>query len=299
MIPTSESVIAVPPLCRDAAWRLAPAENNRLMQHLRQGGVRILLYGGNANFYHLRPSEYAATLAMLAECGGRDLDIIPSAGPGFGWSMDQASILRDFAFPTVMVLPHTGFNTPDGVATGLRHFAEALGQPIVVYLKAENYLTPALTAALVRDGLVSWVKYAIVREDPARDPWLDELSQAVDPARIVSGMGEQPAIQHLRDRKFGGFTAGCVCVAPRLSTRLLHAARAGDWVEAERVRSIFAPLEALRDGIHPVRVLHEAVALAGLAETGPILPLLGPLSAEQAELVRSAAHALLAAEKAA
>jgi dihydrodipicolinate synthase/N-acetylneuraminate lyase len=52
-------------------------------------------------------------------------------------------------------------------------------------------------------------------------------------------------------------------------------------------------LEDLRNAINPVRVLHEAVRLAGLANTGPVLPLLSGLTAEQAAQVETAATALL------
>jgi dihydrodipicolinate synthase/N-acetylneuraminate lyase len=210
--------------------------------------------------------------------------------------MDQAAVLRDFPFRTAMVLPHQGLNTPDGVATGLSHFAEAFGKPIVVYIKADGYLTPALTASLVRDGIVSWIKYAIVRPDPADDSFLTELLQHVDPGMVVSGMGEQPVIHHLRDRKLSGFTTGCGCVAPRLSAAMLEACRAGNWDEAERIRKVFEPLEDLRNEINPVRILHGAVTLCGIADTGSITPLLSPLPVPQRTLVEAAARELLAAE---
>jgi dihydrodipicolinate synthase/N-acetylneuraminate lyase len=266
-----------------------------LIRHIEAGGIRILLYGGNAVFYHLRPSEYAEVLKMLAETAAEGTEIVPSAGPSYGLSLDQAEVLRDFPFRTAMVLPHTGLNTPDGVATGLRHFAEAYGKPIVVYIKADGYLTPALTAALVKDGIVSWIKYAIVRPDAANDPFLTELTQLVDPGMIVSGMGEQPVIQHLRDRHLSGFTTGCGCVAPGLSAAMLEACRAGQWDEAERIRKVFELLEDLRNAINPVRVLHEAVSLAGICETGAITPLLSPLDAGQRERVKGAARQLMEA----
>jgi len=223
--------------------------------------------------------------------------VVPAAGPGYGMSMDQALVLRDFDFPTVMVLPHQGLNTPDGVASGLRHFAEAYGKPIVVYIKADGYLTPSLTAALVKDGLVSWIKYAIVRTDETADPFLSELTALVDPALIISGMGEQPVIHHLRDRKLAGFTTGCGCIAPALSSRMLQACHAGDWDTAERIRAQFQPLEDLRNGINPVRVLHEAVTLSGIADTGAILPLLSGLDESQRAAVKKAAQDLLSAER--
>jgi dihydrodipicolinate synthase/N-acetylneuraminate lyase len=288
------SVIAVPPLARVISGKVCPEQNRRLIRHIESGGISVLLYGGNGVFYHLRPSEYAGVLTMLTEAAAPGTEIIPSAGPSYGLSMDQAVVLRDFPFRTAMVLPHTGLNTPDGVATGLRHFAETFGKPIVVYIKADGYLTPALTAALVRDGLVSWVKYAIVRPDETKDPFLSELTQQVDPDMIVSGMGEQPAIHHLRDRKIAGFTTGCGCVNPALSARMLNACRAGNWAEADRIRRIFRPLEDLRNAINPVRVLHEAVSLCGIGAMGAITPLLSPLDDAQRDRVKQAAVELLA-----
>ncbi|MHA3775596.1 dihydrodipicolinate synthase family protein [Verrucomicrobiota bacterium sgz303538] len=291
----AQSVIAVPPLARDSQRRVDREQNTRLIRHIEAGGADILLYGGNANFYHIRPSEYAATLGVLAEAAAPGTLVVPSAGPAYGLSLDQAEVLRDFDFPTVMVLPHTGLNTPSGVETGVRHFAEAFGKPVVLYIKAEGYITPEGAARLVNDGLISWIKYAIVRPDPAQDPFLSELVQKVDPNIIVSGIGEQPAIVHLRDFKCGGFTSGCVCVAPALSQQMLKAIQSGDWDKAESIRETFKPLEDLRNSINPVRVLHEAVALAGIADTGEILPLLSGLEPAQRAAVASAAQALLRA----
>ncbi len=47
------SVLAVPPLCRNSDLSLAEAENAKLIRHIESGGIRTLLYGGNANFYHI------------------------------------------------------------------------------------------------------------------------------------------------------------------------------------------------------------------------------------------------------
>ena len=288
------SVIAVPPLARQVDGTVCAVQNTRLIRHMESGGVRILLYGGNANFYHIRPSEFAATLTMLAHAAGPETEIVPSAGPSYGLMMDQAEILRDHPFRTAMVLPHVGLNTPDGVATGLRHFAEKLGRPIVVYMKHEGYLTPALAAELVKDGIVSWIKYAIVRADPAKDAVLSELVNLVDPQMIVSGIGEQPALVHLNQFKLGGFTTGCGCLAPALSQKVLRLARGTDWSGADAVRKQFEPLEDLRNGINPVRVLHEAVTLSGVADMGTILPLLSGLNPVDRSRVQAAAAALLA-----
>jgi dihydrodipicolinate synthase/N-acetylneuraminate lyase len=78
---------------------------------------------------------------------------------------------------------------------------------------------------------------------------------------------------------------------------MLRAIREADWTEAERIRGIFRPLEDLRNAIHPIRVLHEAVRLAGIAQTGPLLPLLSNLGDGDHGVVRQAAGGLLRAER--
>ena len=289
----SNSVIAVPPLARDKDLNVCASENAKIMRHLEAGGIRTLLYGGNAVFYHIALAEYADTLAMLKEQAGADTTVMPSVGPAYGTSMDQAAVLRDFDFPTVMVLPARDIATPKGCATGIRKFAEAYGKPIVLYIKFEGYLEPEDAQTLVDDGVVNWIKYAIVREDPMQDDYLPKLVDCVDPQLIVSGIGEQPAIAHVNGFGVNSFTSGCVCVAPSLSMKMLHALKAGDLDTAESIRQTFEPLEDLRNGINPIRVLHTAVAEAGIADTGPILPLLHGTCADSTAKIAAAAKALL------
>ncbi len=289
----ASSIIAVPPLARDAALKICAKENAKVIHHLEAGGVRTLLYGGNALFYHIALAEYADTLAMLRDAAGVDTTVLPSVGPAFGTSLDQAAVLRDFDFPTAMVLPARDIATPEGVATGIRKFAEAYGKPIVLYIKFEGYLEPEHARALMDDGVVNWIKYAIVRDDSAKDDYLRQLVDCVDPQRIVSGIGEQPAIVHLRDFGVQSFTSGCVCVAPNLSMKMLAALKAGDYETAESLRQTFAPLENLRNGINPIRVLHAAVAEVGIGDTGPILPLLHEVTDDERADIAVAAKELL------
>lgn len=288
----AQSVIAVPPLARHADLTLNHGENTRLLRYLEAGGITTILYGGNAVLGHLRPSEYASLLAALQDAAAPRTLIIPSVGPGFGMMMDQAEVLRDFSFPTAMLLPLREGTTPAGIAAGFRLFVERVGRPGVLYLKHDGALDAATVKRLTAEGLVSWIKYAIVRPDPTQDRFLRELLDAVGPERLVSGMGEQPALVHLRDFGLTGFTSGCVCVAPGLSMNLLRAARLGEWLAAERIRSQFAPLEALRDAINPVRVLHAAVELAGIATLGPISPLLSPVTGDERDQIQIAARQL-------
>lgn len=288
------SVIAVPPLCRNADLSLSREANQKLVNHLYAGGIRTLLYGGNANLYHIAVSEYAQLLQMLREISPADLWMVPSVGPMYGTAMDQAAILRDHEFPTAMLLPTLFPSKPEGVATAIRHFVEKSGIKAVLYIKDEAYITPELAAALVKDGLISWIKYALVKDDPAQDPYLSKLTAQVSTDLIVSGIGEQPAIVHLRDFGITGFTAGCVCIRPDLSTAMLAAIQAGDIVKAEEIRAAFRPLEDLRNAHSPILVLHHAVALAGIAQTGPVLPLLTELPSHLLPAIEKAAKELLA-----
>jgi dihydrodipicolinate synthase/N-acetylneuraminate lyase len=288
------SVIAVPPLCRNADLSLNRAENEKLVNHMYAGGIRTLLYGGNANLYNIAPSEYPALLTMLRDIAPKDLWMVPSVGPMYGTAMDQAAMLKDHEFPTAMLLPTLFPSKPAGVATAIRHFVERSGLKAVLYIKDESYITPELAAELVNDGLISWIKYAVVKPDPAQDAYLSKLVTLVNTDLIVSGIGEQPAIIHLRDFGITGFTAGCVCVKPQLSTDMMHAIHAGDYEKAEQIRAIFTPLEDLRNAHSPILVLHHAVALAGIAQTGPVLPLLADLPADLMPAIEKTAKELLA-----
>ncbi len=291
------SVLAVPPLARNADFSLNEAENTKLIRHIEAGGVRTLLYGGNANFYHIAPSEYDQVLGYLAQAAGADTLVIPSAGPAYGTMMDQAKVLRRHKFPTVMVLPQQGITTSEGVAEGIKRFVQAAGVPALLYIKADGFIEPAQVKQLADAKLISGIKYATVRSDTSKDDYLRRLVEQVDRRIIISGIGEQPAIIHLRDFGLAGFTSGCVCVAPKLSATMLHALRAKDWEKAERIRRIFKPLEDLRNAINPIRVLHEAVRLAGIAQTGPLLPLLSNLPEGEHGKVQAAARTLLEADR--
>lgn len=162
------SVIAVQPLARHADLTLNPAANQAVLRHLEAGGVRSVMYGGNANFYHVQVSEYAQLLDFLAESAGPDTWVLPSAGPDYGKLMDQTAILRTRDFPTAMLLPMSFPYTDAGLADGIRRFSDAMDRPAVVYIKSSDYLAPATVARLIGEGRIAALKYAVVREDPAR-----------------------------------------------------------------------------------------------------------------------------------
>ncbi len=88
-----------------------------------------------------------------------------------------------------------------------------------------------------------------------------------------------------------------MCIAPCGSQAILDALRRGDVATAERLRSAYMALEDLRDAYNPIRVLHEAITLSGIADMGPMLPLLSNLAATHHPAVGAASRALLAFEE--
>jgi len=292
-------VFAVPPLARrrDSSRSLDLAANDLILRHIKGGGITRLIYGGNAFLYHVTLAEYEELLEWLATFDD-DLWPIPSIGPSFGRAIDQARLLRKFHFPCVMVLPCSDPRDAVGLDRGYREIADAAETKLILYTKDEDNFGLDKNAGLdtvarlVADGICVGIKYAVVREDPSQDEYLKNLLSRVDRKLVISGIGERPAVAHLRDWKLPGFTTGSGCIAPRLSQRLFEACAGGDFAEAEQLRTQFIPLEDLRDAWGPAKVLHEAVEVAGIAETGPIPPFLSELSSAQIEKVGPVAREL-------
>jgi 4-hydroxy-tetrahydrodipicolinate synthase len=294
------SVLAVPPLARRLDLSIEPTQNARLLDHLRAGGVRTFIYGGNANLYNVGVRELATIADMLIALAREGDWFVPSVGSDYGKAHDQLTMLRDYPFPTAMVLPHRFPATPAGIATGYRKLADVYGKPVIAYVKDDGFVEAADLGRLVGDGVICAIKYAVVRQDPSADPYLRAILGCVEPSLVISGIGERPAIDHLTKFGLKAFTSGSVCVAPGLSSALLRAIKRGDLAEAQRLRALFMPLEDLRDRHSPLRVLHEAVRLAGIADTGPMLPFLSNID-EATVLgdIETAASRLLTAERSA
>lgn len=269
----------------------------RVASHIVAGGVTQLLYGGNAFLYHISLADYEALLDWLAGFPDKRWPI-PSVGPSFGRALDQACLLRRHAFRCALVLPCGDPRDALGIEMGLREIADAAGLPLILYIKSEDGfghdLERGLDAVgrLMNDGVGVAIKYAIVRDDPSRDGYLNGLLRRVDRARVISGMGERPAIVHLRDFGLAGLTTGSGCIAPRRCKDLHKACLEHSWNEAEAIRARFMPLEDLRDAWGPARVLHHATELAGIAPTGSILPYVSPLQRQQLDQLRPVACAL-------
>ncbi len=293
-------VFSVPPLARkdDARRSIDFEQNDLIVKHIAAGGITRFLYGGNAFLYHVTLREYEALLEWLS---GFDDEhwAIPSAGPSSGRAMDQAELLRKYNFPCVMLLPCSDPRDAAGLERGLREFADAAETKLILYLKEENNFGADkeagldVVAKLVADGLCVAIKYAVVRQDPKQDAYLEALLTRVDRNLVVSGIGERPAIVHTRDWQLPGFTTGSGCIASLSSQKLFEACARGDFPLAEQLRELFIPHEDLRDAWSPAKVLHYSTELAGIAKVGSPPPFLSPLSAERLKELAPVAQTLI------
>lgn len=294
-----DGVFAVPPLPRrhDAKRTLDIDAAEAVARHIEAGGVTRFLYGGNAFLYHATLGEFEMLAGWLASFGAPRVPI-PSIGPSFGRALEQARLLARHRFPAVMLLPSGDPRDARGLEAGYREIADAAGTPLMLYLKSDDAFGGDRAAGLdaigrlMNDGVAVAIKYAVVLDDPSNDPYLDGLLARVDRSRVVTGMGERPAVVHLRDVRLAGMTTGSGCIAPARCREFFDAARAGDWTRAESLRALFMPLEDLRDAWGPARVLHAAIQLADIAASGPIPPYVSALDATQIERLRPVAREL-------
>lgn len=297
-----KGVFAVPPLARneDKDLTINIERNNQILEHIVNGGISRLLYGGNAFLYHLPLADYEELLAWMNDAPD-DIWMIPSAGPSFGRAIDQAPLLQQYSFPAVMMLPCRDPLSTDGLENGLRQFADASEKKLILYIKNEDSLGSDkeegldMLARLIDDEVCVAVKYAIVREDPSRDDYLTSALNRIDVSYFISGIGERPAITHLQQWKMIGMTTGSGCIQPKLSNAIFEACLNEEDEKAQSLREKFMPLEDLRDAWGPASVLHSATSLAGIAETGPFLPFLSSLTKEQLDQLQPIAQDLVKA----
>lgn len=301
-LPTPEiiarSVWAVPPLALNFDYSVNFDAAGAMLRHIEAGGVSTILWGGNANLHNLPVSRFEETMGGLAALSGTDSWVLPSVGPAWGKLVDEAAILKRMKFPTAMVLPMQFPQTPEGVEVGIRDFVQRAGIPVVIYIKTADYLPPAVLARMGEAGELVAIKYAVPRPDYHVDPYLTEILKGFDHKRVVSGFGEPPALPHLEGFNLAGFTAGCVCIAPAISMNLLRLMQRRDFAGAAKAMAAVKPLEGLREQHNAIRTLHEAVTLSGIADMGPMLPLLSNLDKSLHPAIQAAARDLLAMEMA-
>ena len=297
-----QGVFPVPPLARKNSPKreLDLDQNESIVRHMANGGMTRFLYGGNAFLYHLTLAEYEQMLDWFTGFAD-NLWAIPSFGPSYGRSMDQALLLKKYKFPAAMHLPCGDPRDAAGLEQGLREIHDAAQTPLILYLKEENNFGKDkeagldVVAKLVEEEICVAIKYAVIRDDPKQDAYLESLLKRVDKNRVVSGIGERPAIIHMRDWKLPGFTTGSGCINPLQSNNLFKACVNEEYDTAESIREHFIPLEDLRDAWSPAKVLHYATMLAGIADTGAVPPFLSALTDEQLEQIAPVAKTLISA----
>ena len=170
------SVISVPPLCRDASMKSDAAENARLIRHIEAGGVSTLLYGGNANFYNIALSEYEAVIDQLEAAAAAETLVVPSVGP----------VLRcrhgSGCDPCAEKVSHCHAPADNGgefarrrARRGFEDRRKNAGGRSCSTSRIAGYVTVDIVQSLVAAGAISWIKYAVVRPDPAVDELLAAL----------------------------------------------------------------------------------------------------------------------------
>ena len=105
------SVIAVPPLCRNKDLSLSKSQNSKLIKHMHKGGIRTLLYGGNANLYNIAISEYHFLLKMLVDQETGNILGVHIIGYAATEQVHIGQLLIEGGF-TIERLKNTVFNYP-------------------------------------------------------------------------------------------------------------------------------------------------------------------------------------------
>jgi dihydrodipicolinate synthase/N-acetylneuraminate lyase len=290
------SVVAVPPIALNGDFSFNLDANQAIIRHIERGGVNILLYGGNANLYHFGLDDFRIAVDGIMAAASAETHVIASIGPDFGKAMAQATIARELGVENIMVLPTSFPSDPAGVAEGVRRLADAAGTGLIVYLKREKYMRPEDVARLIKDGAISFVKYAVERADAADDPYLDAIVTAIGTKRIASGMGETPIHDHLHHRGLATYTSGAVCIAPTAANELLSLYKGGRAAEAAKYSAAFLEFEKVRARLGGIQVLHDGLTLSGIANSGPLKPMVSNLPSEYHPVVQAAVDALKGAE---
>ena len=293
----ARSVWAVPPIALGSENDPLTKPNVKLVKHIEAGGVETILWGGNANIYGMTSTTFAAMVEAIPDWVASGTWAIPSVGPDYGKLMEHAAILRSTAYPAAMLLPYAGPRNTAGTEAAIRDFVNTSGIPAILYLRQVSYLPPERIAALIEDGTVVALKYAVETGDLCADPYLDAILKQVPVELIISGIGEIAAIHHHKVFALSGFTAGAVCIAPKRSVAVHKAIAMGDWNAAELLCRPIQALEDLRIAHGAIPVLHTAITESGIVDMGRMRPHFGPLKVGIEALVRAAVEPLLELEK--
>ncbi|HZG06301.1 MAG TPA: dihydrodipicolinate synthase family protein [Streptomyces sp.] len=288
-------VVAIPVTPFDERGRLDADTYRALVRRLLDAGVRAVTPNGNTSeFYSLTPEERRLetelTVAEAADRGvGEAAEVIVGVGHDPATAAAAAEQARDAGARMVMVhQPVNPYVSQAGWVDYHRAVAEAVPElGVVPYLRSPLIEGASLARLGEACPNVIGVKYAVPDAARfaafARDAGLDRFVW-------VAGLAELYAPAYFACGATG-FTSGLVNVAPRVSTEMLHALRAGDYGAAMKVWERIRAFEDLRAGdqsAHNVSVVKEALARLGLCRRDvrpPSAPLPGELRARVAAIV--------------
>src|SRR5690606_18594625 len=108
---------------------------------------------------------------------------------------------------------------------------------------------------------------------------------------------ERPIHSHLISYGLATYTSGAVCIAPAAALSTLHAYRSGDLKTAERLRKPFLAFERLRAELDSFGVMHDAITWSGIADMGPIFPMLANTAEDKRAIVADSVKGLLELEQ--
>jgi 4-hydroxy-tetrahydrodipicolinate synthase len=279
------AVVTVTPFSGDRLQRVDHEGMTRNLQRLIQGGVRLLVAGGNTGeFAALSESEVVETVRTHARVARGRARVIA----GIGYRLEQAVELGrasiDAGADGLMV--HHPIH-PYVSETGLVRYYESLAGalpdvPLILYVRGPQLSSDGVRR-LARIGSIVGVKMGLA--DPER---FARFVAASPNLAWVCGVAESWAVPFWRAGAIG-FTSGLANVAPERSLEVLHALKADDVAQAETLIDRLRPIEALRAGGadgNNVAVVKGAMDLIGLVGGGLRPPLSGLEPGDHAELVR-------------
>ena len=275
-------VVAITPRKPDRSIDTDGIEGN--VRHLIENGVRYIMPEcGTGLVYDATLKEYETVVGAFIDAAGEAAFVVPGIGPGYGRSLEMGRIARSLNASGVMIMPIVGPGSAAGVLEGIGSIVDDVQLPVVVYHRRTDIMPADVVVALCqKDGVVG-LKYSV--DDIALFKEIND--RAGEQAAMACGMAEEPSIEYLQAGAVG-FSSGMANFVPRLSLELLRSFKAGDVVEAERIRKEMVPFEDFRGergARYSSSALHAAMDASGLAG-GPVIPFAEDVADEDLHRVR-------------
>lgn len=241
----------------------------RVVSRMATAGVPAIVGGGNTGeFFALTMAEARAVLEAAALGNAGKAVLIAGVGRTVAEAIELGRVAEAVKYDAIMIhQPNDPFTAPSGSIDYMRRIADAVGLPIVAYVRAPSYRAEHL-GKLAADDRFAGVKYAI--------PDLQGLSACIAATAgtgfaWVCGLAESwaPMFTAAGAR---GFTSGLVNVWPERSLAISEALDRGDFSKARELIQPIMAFEALRathgNGAN-VTAVKEAMAILG-DPVGPV-----------------------------